>query len=458
MKNALTVTLLALAISGCAITERKNQGKLDTSLVQGNTLEAITLAKEKAGLDEKTNQLSDQLWGMQAGSLLRMNKDYTESNRYFDSIEDVMFMEDTEGVLESTGELIGSTITNDAMLDYEQTYYDSVMVNTYKALNFISIGDRDSARIEWNRSDERQRRAADYFAKKINKQKEQLEGKDEATSKSLNKSLLESEKVVAQHNFTNAEWQAYDGYINPFSTFMHGLFFMLNAQDNSDLNKAIDSLNRVAAITQTKVSADTLKLAEELQKGTSNLAGLNKVWVVFENGRAVKKEELRIDLPLFLVSDNVAYTGIALPRLKELPAPYDSLKVGDVKTEVVGDMDKIIQAEFKEEFPVILTKEISRTLIKTVAQKQINDQNPLLGLGAGLLQAISTQADTRTWSMLPKNFQAAVVDAPAQGKLTLSLGEKTTPIDVDIPAGKNAIVYVKATTATALPIVDVISL
>ncbi|QSX37198.1 COG3014 family protein [Shewanella sedimentimangrovi] len=458
MNKTLAATVLALTVSGCAITERNSQGKLDNNLLKGDTVGAITLAKEKAGLDETTSKLADQLWGMQAGSLLRMNKDYAESNKYFDSIEDVMYMEDTENVLESTGELIGSTLTNDAMLDYEQTYYDAVMVNTYKALNFISIGDLANARIEWNRSDERQKRAADYFASKINKQKESLAKEDAANADNIKKSLTESEKLLADHHITETEWSAYDGYINPFSTFMHGLFFMLNAQDSSDIGKAVDSLNRVASITKTKVSSDTLKLAEKLQSGSSHVADLKKVWVVFENGQATKKEELRVDLPLFLVSDNVAYTGIALPKLKAFPAPYASVKVGAVETEVVGDMDKIIQAEFKEAFPLILSKEISRAVIKTVAQKQIKDRNPLLGFGAGLLQAATTQADTRTWSLLPKNFQAAMVDTPEQGKLTLSLGEPAASIDVDVPTDKNAIVYIKAATANASPIIEVISL
>lgn len=468
MKKILLTIFIASTLSGCASTDKKASDDIESNLQQGNTKQAIAVAIEHAVLDKENNQLGDQLWGMQTASLLRMNKQYKQSNFYFDLIEDVMYQEDTENLVIEGAEVLGSIITNDSFLSYEQTMYDSIMVNTYKAINFMAQSDFANARVEWNRSDDRQRRAADYFAKKINKTKKDILAKEKKSKNKtgtkaenngdIDKSVTQSNIILATKGIDMSSWQAYEGYINPFSTYMHGLFFMLKAQDKTDIGKAIDSFKRVNAIAKNSVTMESLALARNIQKGKQKLNNINKVWVIYENGQMAKKQEIRIDLPIFLVSNNVAYTGIALPSLTIQPDTFGSLKVQGVETEIVADMDKIIQAEFKEEFPLILTREIIRTTAKTIIQKQLNDENPLLGYGAGILQALSTQADLRTWSLLPKNFQVAVIDKPKNNQVTLETGGFHVPFTVDLTPNKNAIIYVKSTYPQIQPSVEVIYL
>jgi len=79
-------------------------------------------------------------------------------------------------------------------------------------------------------------------------------------------------------------------------------------------------------------------------------------------------------------------------------------------------------------------------------------------LGASLLQYATTSADLRTWSLLPKNFQAAVVDAPSDNQLVIESQGFAQPITVDVEAGKNSIVYVKAVNNSMVPSVEVITL
>jgi uncharacterized protein len=462
-KRLITLSVLAF-VAGCASTQKNSSNNLESNLQQGNTTEAINLAIKNADLDVEKNVLGDQLWGMQSASLFRMYKQYDKSNAYFDLVEDVMYQEDTESLLKEGGELVFSTFTNDTFLAYEQSLYDSIMVNTYKALNFTVQGDIANARVEWNRADDRQRRAADYFADKIKEKKEELAKEvaekqketGQADNASSQKSLSETENILAKQGVDMSDWGSYENYVNPFSTYMHGLFFMLAAQDKSDLNKAIDSFTRVNGITKTAAANESLNIAKNLLK--NNSATDDKVWVVFENGRAIQKEEMRIDLPVFLVSNNIAYTGMALPKLKEQKDYFPSLTANGVNTEIIADMDKIIKAEFKEEFPLILSREITRTIAKTVVQKQLNDNNPLLGLGAGLLQAASTSADLRTWSMLPKNFQAAVIDKPNNNQVVLELNSSAPPMTVDINPEKKSIIYVKAVNPSVTPTIEVITL
>lgn len=489
MKKVILCMMGAMALSGCASTGNgsspfssltsgiggafktdSDSAKFSQHIAAGNVNEALTLALDEAEYDAEKSLLDDQLWGMQAAAIYRMQGDYVQSNQFFDLIEDIMYGEDTENMVESAGESIASSLTNDTFLDYEQSVYDSIMVNTYKAINFTALGDHANARVEWNRSDDRQRRAADFFAERINEkkdaqakaaeeEKEKLESEgDKSSDDNVDKSLSEAEKILAKEGIDMSEWSAYDGYINPFSTFMHGLFFMLTAQDSADLGKAVDSFKRVSGITNTAVAANTQALAEQVQSGDVNLNSINKTWVIFEAGEMAKLDEFRIDLPVFLVSSNVNYVGMALPKLVDQPDYFNGFMVNGVSSEVVADMDKIIKAEFKEEFPLILTREITRTIVKTVAQKQVNDSNAYLGFATGILQAATTEADTRTWSILPKSFQALMVENDGQSTLSIDSAGLSQPLSVEIDPTKNNIVYVKAINRNIAPRIEVISL
>ncbi|MGB1291808.1 MULTISPECIES: hypothetical protein [unclassified Pseudoalteromonas] len=480
MKKIAIASLTTLLLSGCATTDGQSPlssltnsltpdskiSKFDVVLASGNLVEAKEIALDQADYDEEDNALDDQFWGMQTASIYRFEKNYEASNKYFDLIEDVMYLEDTEGMVTNVSETLTSSLTNDTFLDYEQSVYDSIMVNTYKALNFTAMGDLQNARVEWNRSDDRQRRAADYFAGRINEKREkqeeeakkELEEKEVASDAEVNESLSKADELLAEQNIDMSQWTAYDGYVNPFSTFMHGLFFMLNAQDSSDVNKAVDSFKRVSNMIDTNVATDTLALAQNISSGNTSLDSVTNIWVIFENGEMAKKEEFRIDLPVFIVSENVNYAGVALPKIQEQMDQFSYVSVNGQMSEVIADMDRIIKAEFKEEWPLILAREITRSVVKTVVQKQVNDKNIWLGMATGVLQAVTTQADTRTWSVLPKNFQALMLENDGSGQVTINSPGFSQALSVSVDPAKKNIIYVKAINSTLAPSVEVISI
>ncbi len=57
----------------------------------------------------------------------------------------------------------------------------------------------------------------------------------------------------------------------------------------------------------------------------------NYAWVIFENGQGMAKNEIRIDIPLFLVTNKVQYTGIALPKVDERSSSHNYLDVNGEK-------------------------------------------------------------------------------------------------------------------------------
>lgn len=59
----------------------------------------------------------------------------------------------------------------------------------------------------------------------------------------------------------------------------------------------------------------------------------------------------------------------------------------------------------RDDMPGIIVRTTVRAITKGVAQKQINETNPLAGLAVGISSAVLEGADTRTWRTLPDNTQ-----------------------------------------------------
>lgn len=198
-------------------------------MASGQLDAAAEMAIKKADVDPETGAADDLLWSLEAAALLRMKGGYQQSTAFFDDAETLMKSEDTENVADKAIDGIGSMLLNNTAADYEQAHYDGIMANSYKALNFMFEGDLANARVEWNRVDDRQRRAADAFAEKIAKLKEEqaeeaakrkeTEEEKENTEKTKDQSLSEAEKIILAQGIDFSQWNAYQDYVNPFSTY-----------------------------------------------------------------------------------------------------------------------------------------------------------------------------------------------------------------------------------------------
>ncbi len=398
------------------------------------------------------------LWSLQLGSLERLSKNYSQSNEYFDKSEDMLKYFDYQN---ETIDSAAAIVTNDNIVPYVGEEYDGIMVNTYKALNFMALGKEDDARVEFNRAIERQRRAADKFAqdiKKLDKEIEKEDDKDNSTVKE-NVDNPEIQKLIQERYSNVFDFKAYPDFVNPFTTYIAGIFFDLIG----DYSKATTLLKEsYGMVSDNDYIGEDFALTEQVLDGKKEFK--NMVWVVFENGMGPIKEEIRIDLPLFVETNKVKYFGIALPQLafREQAFPYLTVEGGDksCKTEVVANMDRVVQTEFKKDFKGILTRAIISATSKAVAQYALSKQkNKGAGMASLLMAAYSfatTAADVRIWTTLPKNFQVARLDIPEDRIITISPPD-TQSFKIEIPPCNNSLVYVKIPFHQAKPVYDIIT-
>ena len=116
---------------------------------------------------EQVNKDNDPIFvGLHAGSLARSCGQFAKSNEFFDLAEHKYKHDvDLENIGKKGAKLITSVVFSDAFNDYDGNMYERIMVNVYKGFNFMSLGDYENARVEFNRAALRQEVAKDISKK-----------------------------------------------------------------------------------------------------------------------------------------------------------------------------------------------------------------------------------------------------------------------------------------------------
>lgn len=396
----------------------------------------------------------DLLWTLQLACAQRLCRDYSLSTASFDKAEDMLKHYDEQLKL---GDTVGSAIVNENVIPYRGEEYDAVLVNTYKALNFIAVGDYDLARVEFNRALDRQRRARENFNAEIRKLEKEIENRKNKTYDV--KAAVDDPNTFAlieQKYPSLTQFEAYPDFVNPFATYMAGLFFNLVG----DHDKAAYLLKEsYGMVPDNPYLSEDLLLTDDVLAGKQRFENL--VWVIFENGLGPVKEEFRIDLPLFLVTNKIRYIGIALPklRLRDQAYPYLTVKTetDSRQTAILADMDRVIQTEFSKDFKAILTRSLISATAKAVAQYALEDNDSSLAAAfMAIYNYATTAADLRIWTALPKDFQLARCQMPKNHKLAIT-APGCISFDIIIPECKNAVVYVKIIQPGSEPICEVLA-
>ncbi|MFA5251357.1 MAG: hypothetical protein WC454_02080 [Phycisphaerae bacterium] len=448
------LTLFNLPFStGC--NPPKDQLKVFNTSFDASNYDNCALFAQQKICKRKNPAGEDLLWTLQLASVERIRQNYPKSTECFDKAENMLKYYDEQF---KGGDIVGSTAVNENVIPYRGEEYDGVMLNTYKALNFMAEGKMDLARVEFNRALDRQRRAKEKFVEEINKLNAEMEKNQQQNAQAKSTAESQTTRDLLAQKYPNLyNFQAYPDFVNPFATYMAGVYFNLVG----DHAKAVDLLKEsYGMVGSNPFIADDLSATEAVLSGGGRLE--NTVWVIFENGLGPVKEEFRIDLPLFIVTSQVKYVGIALPKLefRNQAFPYLLVNADDKEymTLPVADMDRVIQTEFSKDFGGILIRAIISATAKAVAQYAIQQQGSSAATALSYAMAAysfaSTAADVRIWTALPKDFQVARLPKPKNGKLKIT-PPGSIPLDIDIPQCNNAIVYIKIITNRAVPVCNV---
>lgn len=470
-KKLSKLSLLAVSVailSGCAGTRTVTQEEASQHLENADYKQYAMRYLDKDG--KPAYDPESLLDALEAGKAFNDAGMWRESVDAFDAADRLMLWKsDTVDTPAEVANLMGTTLTSDAFGAYQGKIYQGGLIDYYQAINMLMLGRESDARVSFNRLEDRQENALAQLQSYVKTVDSSADGELNKKESLFSAKSLSSVSADTRSGLENVPTGLKEAKIrNAAGDVMSSMFRATSsARQDKSSNSAKDSLRRAASATATEGGATLVKgLQRQLARGGELK---NKVLVVYEDGTGPSLSEFRIDLPLFIVTDKVTYTGIALPRFENGKPAYGQLSLGSGKrapqTVVMTDINNLAGLEFKAGYQGVVTKAVISTVIKTAAQAVINHQieretgggllGGLLKAGVGAAQYAMTKADTRTWANLPNTVQMAMVDKPKNGVLELftQAGQPLAPIN--LPESSNALVLVKASGVLGKPAVYV---
>ena len=371
--------------------------------------------------------------------------------------------------------------------------YEGVMIHTYRMLNALQLEDINEARrhligamefrdevikeseklVEKRKAAVQKARAKNPNASEtealaygsvdegLKSNKKTEDGTYDKDSNAATRELLT--KMEQQRKADNLELklnlEGYANYANPLTGFLTYLFLRTHGTgliqtDNNNVRRELDDLSIFTAKNSV--------VRELVQDAGAPLD--NSVFVFFETGLIARQKEERFDLPI--PSEYITHIGFAYPKLVLVPNYVQQLAVTDsagnkTVTESLVNFDALAKQTYDDRFAAVIAGQIAQTVVNatinvalnvaaTQATKQISDSTTRglvkLGtmVGTAVLSAAMTEADTRSWELLPKEIQVARIDIPPDRKLSLlPAGGQTQKITLN--EGNVMIVWVKST-------------
>lgn len=450
-----------LAVCGCAgMADIRGSHEFFGPYAQGDYMAAAATLGGDDALDYDEENL---LASLQVGLALRAAGSFEASQVAFDRAESQLLWKSNR--TSSLKDLLGVGLTvvgNDLMRSYQGNIYDGVLINTYKAINALHMGDENRARVELNRADQRQSNAVEQLAVKV-----QALGSDApesaAQSVPIDRILdaaMKPDGAVAQRLTAVEALGEYRNLRNPFTDWLHGAFRLATGESN----RASDLFRNAVALDgrQNRHALADLIVAEAAAGSFSNAPA--RVWIVHEDGIGPHLEEFRFECNVITPSGPI-FSAIALPEFVAGAPALGTLGIRadgvDYRTQTLLNVNRYAATEFRAGYNAIVGKAIASTVVKTLAQAVINEAVEDQGVIAKLLSFIAnvgifaaTRADTRMWHVLPHSIGVASLPRPTDGRLLIASGSGAT-IDLTLPPTAFALVTVKTVRAGALPAVHV---
>ncbi len=413
-----------LLLTGCASYESQT-GAFRGAWNGGGTGQAAQIASREAS--KHSNSRDAVVWFLEQGAALRAAGQFAASNHAFEQAEKRIAFYDRQAKLRLSREATG-LLTNLAALPYEGRGYDRVMLNTYQALNYLQLGQAETALVELRQAHAEQDAEVVRNARRI---------------VAARKSAGEFERAIRGAKLDELQPDIaldYGAFVNPFTDFLHALCLWSLAADGGE--NALVSLRRIhSTLGGPGFLSDEIGMVDRILGGAKHP---NLTYVIFETGVAPIRREVRLDVPLY--DKNVPYVAAAFPRLERRGrSTHAHVAIGGTKREatLICDMDAVVARDFRTGLPAVIFRTLAASAAKAAVAKKAREEAGDLGAFAAFLyQAAGAQADLRTWTTLPKEFRICRVETPGDRKLALLVGPQKSEVTVN--TGRVNVVCVKS--------------
>lgn len=437
------LVLTAVLLTGCGPSINR-YALIDQNLLAGNPAQAAAIVEQA---EKEYGAKSRVLYGMDRGLTLQLAGDYRQSTMALEQAEEVVERLYTKTIRSEAA----AFLTSDNVLPYEGDAYEHVMLNVVKALNYAVQDDVQEALVEARRIDHRLNLLSDRV-------KEPSGYRNDGFARYLSGMLYE-----AAGDLNNA----FIAYRNAFEAYeaMRGW-----SRISPPPSLRADILCMAEALgLATELDSYQNKFPDVAWEPVSARRQLAQVVMISYNGRAPRKEDRVIDLPISLdalqlvllnrglsqssryrdrTMDSVLYglsgrvVRVALPRLvsQKTQVPFETMTLTDaqgtpftVRSEPAHNVTALAEKSLDDRMPGITAKAVARAASKfalaegaVIGAQQAagRDAAPWVGLLVGILAKAlavgSEEADKRSWQTLPDEIHVARAWVPA-GRYQLAI-------------------------------------
>lgn len=464
----LLPVLLICFLCGCStvVNSHRQKASMMDAYTAGKYDETLSVINRKLKSAEGTGD--ELMWHLESGSMNFTMGNYDESIRSLERAENLVSEYDERALvsLRDVSSEGAMAVTNLNALPYRGFCRDRILIPVFKALAYLGRGDEEGFRVEIFRLRDAQQKVMDDYRKFF-------EAEEAAAAEAGNQNadvaakVSESKDAPTQNEEFNTELaqvtevanRGYGNFLNPLAIYLSGIGF---ARDNNYENAIVDFERLYKALPNHPLIRSSYvavlqrtgrEIPEELKsvKALEHPLDQNSLLVIFANGRSAAFKQIAVYFPVMT----------AWPICEYYDAPYRTLGVetDGVKNETVplADMDGILSQEYKERLTAMIIRITISTTLKEAASYGAAyaawRANPIVGvavfLSSVVYRATFNTADTRSWEILPKEFQIAQLPMPENRelKLTLSPNGSSLPLETTLllpDTCRSAILYVDA--------------
>jgi len=394
MKNTLSLFIVIAVFSACA-THRASM--MPTySLMMNRNYEAAMAELDKSDLAKSKSD--SFLYFADMGVILQLLGRYAESNEYFEKAE--RRAEELYAV--SISQQAASLLTSDKVISYEGEDFERVMVNYYKALNYLMMGNLEEALVECRQIDN-----------KLNVYNSKYE------KKNLYKEDAFARYLLALMN--EADGEVNDAFIDYRKSL--GIYendFTANYRVHAPPYIGADLLRTSKSLG---FDEDFEKYKEQFRDVEYKPAqDTGELVLIFNNGMAAHKEEYNVAA---VVPIDGYILRVAFPKyvMNQPEISHAVVEIGGKKeaTHLAENISGIAVKNLEDRVGRIMAKTIARAVTKYLASKGAEElgrkaggklAGKLAGFMVNVVGVATEAADTRSWLTLPDNIQIARVSLP----------------------------------------------
>ncbi len=423
-KRLIHIILLSFLLFGfnrCATYNGKIK-KTKSALVNNDYEKALKTIEKNKFLQRKRNQL---LFHLEIGKIYHLTGQYDSSNYHLNIADDMM------EVYAPLTDLATSTLINPAMQNYRAAAHEKILVNYYKALNYLFLRKIEDALVE---------------ARKLNLKQQALSvtvhGKDKKYYQDPFGLVLMGMIYEAGNDFNNA----FIAYRNAFEVYQNSKLY----RDKMPPTLEADVV-RMAKLSGIHYESDIKNPYQTKGEG-------GELILFWENGIAPVKEEKNMIFTINKATGKGAYYFTDLNNTIQIPFNYNfsnnsngvsasdigllrvassfytstkrnnhraTLTVnGNLTPLYIGeDVEQLAFQLQKQDYLKDLGKRLLRVMVKKITELKVAQENEYAGLALGIANVAMEKADTRNWQSLPNEIYMT--------RVPLKKGENTIKIQLE---------------------------